>query len=500
MRTAKACYFAFVYNAIVLGWVITAMQKISGPFARWDQWLPEPIWQFVSSRWPEAGLFGGPNEGITILALVGLAALYSTLGGLRGVVFTDIIQLVLALIGAVALAWFGLEAVGGASALLSGLEGQLSPQRFGEILRFTPPREGLSFLPLQAFCVYLCVRWWATPMGDGGGYIAQRLMAARSPRDARQAAGIFVVLHYVLRPWPWIVVGLVGLVLFPLGSEGSIFAEGALVAGDREMAYPVLASVVLQPGMLGLLLASLLAAFMSTVDTHLNWGVSYLANDLWTKRFRPHAGPREVVAVGRIASLVFAILALVAASQISSVEQAWRFVAALGSGLGLPVLLRWVWWRANAAAEIWGAVTSLTVTCGLFLWGGLEHPLFGELRLPWEYELLLAVGSAALASLLALWIYGPSDEDCLVAFYRRVQPPGWWGPIRAKAGIDTPQLSVRRMALAWLAGAVGLLAAIFAPGHLLFGETGLAVLEIVVAGVGGATAYFLTKEKEAVAR
>lgn len=496
LRSAKACYFALVYNSIVLGWVIAAMQKIAGPFARWGDWLPSGVWSWFSSVWPE-GLFGGPDQGLTILLMVGLAATYSTLGGLRGVVVTDVIQLVLAAVGAVALAWFGLEAVGGLDGLLSGLRSSLSPQRYEEVLRFVPPQEGLSFLPLQAFAVYLLIRWWATPMGDGGGYIAQRLMAARSPEDARQAAGIFVVLHYIMRPWPWLLVGLIGLVVFPMGNEASRFAVGALVEGDREMAYPALASVVLKPGMLGLLLASLLAAFMSTVDTHLNWGVSYIANDLWTKRFRPEASPREVVRVGRVASLLFAALALVAASQIDSVEQAWKFVAGLGSGLGLPVLLRWVWWRANAEAEIWGALASFAVTCGLSIWGTWELPLFGTLALPWEYSLLLAVTAAAVASFSALWIYGPSDEETLLAFYRRVRPPGWWGPVRAKIGQEvSPGTSPGRMALAWLLGACGLMAGIFAPGHLLLGHFPLGVAELALALILGFTAFFLVRDEE----
>jgi len=485
LRTAKAIYFSLVYNAIVLGWVIAAMQKITAPFVRWEEWLGTPLWNKVLAVWP-GDLLGGAEQGLAAVVLVGLAASYSTLGGLRGVIVTDLVQLALALAGSVALVVLGLSAVGGLSGLGGELSTVLSPHRFEEVVRFSPPPEGLSFLSIQAFAVYLLIRWWASPTGDGGGYIAQRLMAARSPEDARQAAGIFVVFHYILRPWPWILVGLIGLVVFPPGDEAALHSVGELVRADREMAYPALASVVMGPGVLGLLLVSLLAAFMSTVDTHLNWGVSYVANDLWKVHVRPEASPAEVVRVGRLASILFALLALVAASQIGSVEQAWKFVAALGSGLGLPVLLRWLWWRTNAQAEIFGALGSLAVTLALAFWGEWQHPLFGLGRLPWEYEFSLAVLAGATGALSAIWIFGPPAREVLMEFYRRVHPPGCWGPvIRLLPDSDQGResLTLQRVIVAWTLGAVGLIAGIFAPGHLFLGSPLLGLLEGAVAVV-----------------
>jgi len=487
LRSAKAVYFALVYNAIVLGWVISAMQKIAAPFVRWSEWLGEDRWAAIASLWPGEFL-GGADEGLGVVLLVALACTYSTLGGLRGVIFTDIIQLLLAGVGSIMLLVLGLREIGGMAGLHERLGTTLSLRRAEEILHFAPPQEGLPFLSFQAFMIYLVIRWWASPTADGGGYIAQRLMAARSPEDARQAAGVFVVLHYILRPWPWIVVGLVGLVAFPPGQESSLYSVGSLVAEDREMAYPALASAVMGPGLLGLLLVSLLAAFMSTVDTHLNWGVSYVANDLWKTRIRPSAGPRELVRVGRVASVVFACLALLAASQIGSVERAWKFVAALGSGLGLPVLLRWLWWRTNAAAEIAGALGSFTVTLGLYLWPGWQHPLFGVGRLPWEFEFLLAVVAGVAACLAAIWVYGPPPQATLIRFYETVGPPGRWGPISemsSRTDKARKALSIRRMLAAWFLGSVALVLAIFAPGHLLLGSEGLGVAEFLVAAVLG---------------
>jgi SSS family solute:Na+ symporter len=459
LRSLKAVFFSLVYNAIVLGWVIRAMQKIAAPFARWEDWLPGGLYASLVSQWPADTPLGGLDEALTIVLLVAGAAAYSTLGGLRGVVMTDLVQLGLAFVGSFALAWVALDAVGGPSGLVAGLHAQLGEVRAAEVLAFHPLGHPLGFLPLQAFAVYVLMRWWAHPMGDGGGYIAQRLLSARSPGDARTAAGVFLALHYVVRPWPWVLVGLVGLVLFPPGAETLLHPEGALVAADREMAYPVSAGVLLQPWLLGLLVASLLAAFMSTVDTHLNWGVSYVAHDLWAGRVRPGCSAAEEVLVGRIATAVFAVLAIAVTTQIGSVEKAWKFVAALGSGMGLPVLLRWVWWRVNAQAEMAGALGSFAVAVGAALWAP---------EAPWEAVLAVAIATGAVGSLGSIWWFGPASPETLQRFHARVDPPGAWGPVRAARGLPAaPRHELVRLGLAWALGALALVAAIFAPGALL---------------------------------
>ncbi|MCO4774344.1 MAG: sodium transporter, partial [Deltaproteobacteria bacterium] len=415
LRSMKAVFFSLVYNAIVLGWVIRAMQKIAAPFARWEDWLPEGMHASMVRVWPADTPLGGVDEALTIFLLVALAAGYSALGGLRGVVVTDLVQFCLALVGSFALAWVALDAVGGPTGLVTGLKDVLGEAGAAEVLAFHPVGVELGYLPLQAFAVYLFMRWWAHPMGDGGGYIAQRLLAARDPGEARVAAGVFVVLHYVVRPWPWVLVGLAGLVLFPPGAETSLHSVGALVAADREMAYPVAAGLLLPPWLLGLLVASLLAAFMSTVDTHLNWGVSYVAHDLWARRVRPGCSSREEVIVGRVATVVFALAAIAVTTQIGSVEKAWKFVAALGSGMGLPVLLRWLWWRINAQAEMAGALGSFTVAIVAAFW-------FPDAR--WESVLGVAIGTGATASMICVAAFGPPPMEALITFHERVNPPG----------------------------------------------------------------------------
>ena len=490
LRIFKALFFSVVWNAIVLGWVLRAMQKISAPFVRWEDWLPHGLWARLSAHWDPSGPLGGLDELLTIVVLLMLATLYSTLGGLRGVILTDLLQFLLAMIGAFALAGFVLVEVGGPSGLVSSLYEVLGAERAAETLAFVPPRGGLSFLSLQAFAVYLFLFWWSHPMGDGGGYIAQRLSAARSPRDAQVAAGVFLVLHYVVRPWPWIVVGLAGLVLFPsleLVADPAAHGQLALlVASDPEMAYPVLAARSLPPGLLGVLLASLFAAFMSTVDTHLNWSVSYVAHDLWANRIRPGCSPREEVLVGRVASVVFAVLALLVATRIGSVEKAWKFVAALGAGMGLPVLLRWVWWRVNAQAEIGGALGSFLVT--------LLITLFVD-DLLWEYTLALSVAGGVSCALLGVLLFGPADPEVLDGFWTRVRPPGFWGPVRARSATPGSALAVTGMVGAWLAAALALICLIFAPGHLVLGRYGSCLILVGLAILlGGVARRFMHRQ------
>ncbi len=488
LRSLKAIFFSLVYNSIVLGWVIRAMQKIAAPFARWEDWLPGSLYGWFAGWWPPDTPLGSIDEALTIVLLVALAAGYSMLGGLRGVVVTDLLQFALALFGSVALAVAVLDAVGGPSGLVASLEDTLGPDAAAQILAFHPVGTELGYLPLQAFAVYLLMRWWAHPMGDGGGYIAQRLLAARDPGQARTAAGVFVVLHYVIRPWPWVLVGLAGLVLFPPGAEDSVHAMGSLVAEDREMAYPVAAGLLLSPWLLGLFVASLLAAFMSTVDTHLNWGVSYVAHDLWA-RIRPECGPREEVLVGRVSTAAFALAAIAVTTQIGSVEKAWKFVAALGSGMGLPVLLRWLWWRVNAQAEMAGALGSVSVAVGAAV-------LTPDAR--WETVLALAIGTGAVLSMVCVHLFPSAPMEALVRFHERVDPPGLWGPVRKARGLPSRAggRALIPVATAWFVGAVALVAAIFAPGAMLLHSLAEGLAWTLLACVAGIAAWRLAAWQE----
>jgi SSS family solute:Na+ symporter len=262
-------------------------------------------------------------------------------------------------------------------------------------------------------------------------------------------------------------------------------AAGAMVAADREMAYPVLMAELLPSGVLGLLFASLLAAFMSTVDTHLNWGSSYLVNDLYRRFLRPRAGQRELVRVGRVSVLALAMLAVVVAAQIESIEAAWRFFIALGAGLGLPSMLRWLWWRVNAWTEIVGM--SVATLSALVL-----YPLFPDARD--EYLLLAIVTISMTAALAATFLTAAVPRDHLAEFVKRVRPPGWWAGIPGAA----PGIAIRWTAAAWVAGNTGVFALTFGVGHGLLGSPllgalmallGAASLAFTVAAAGRARAH-----------
>ena len=336
---------------------------------------------------------GGPGDTLTVLVLFGLIGIYSCLGGIRGVILTDLFQFALALAASVLFAWFAVDSVGGMDGLLAGLAVHYDAD---QVLAFVPS-SGAAWLPLQVFFIYLSVQWWAQFASDGSGYLAQRLFTAKSDAHAEAGGLWFAVANYGLRTWPWVLIGLVGMVAFAPGAVGN-GAAAAMVADDPEMAYPVLMAELLPTGLLGILFASLLAAFMSTVDTHLNWGASYLVNDVYHRFLRPEAGDRELVRVSRAVVFGLVLLALAAAARIESIEQAWRFLIALGAGLGLPSMLRWLWWRVNAWTEIAGIVVATSTALVLY-------PLFPDVRD--EYLLLAIVGISVPAALAATLLTPP---------------------------------------------------------------------------------------------
>lgn len=468
LRGFKSVFFAILINGIVLGWVIRAMVKIAAPFVRWEEWLGAGRLAAFESAWPDAITIGGSGDTLTVLVLFGLIALYSSMGGIRGVILTDLLQFVLGLGGSVLFAWIAVDSVGGISGLHAGLTEHYDAER---VLSFVPGA-GAAWLPVQLFLIYVAVQWWAQYFSDGSGYIAQRLFTAKDDTHAEAGGVWFAVANYAVRTWLWVLVGLVALVVYPPGVPTGPGA--AIVAADREMAYPVLMGELLPAGALGLLFASLLAAFMSTVDTHLNWGSSYLTNDLYRRFVRPRATQRELILVSRTSVFLLALLAVVVAAQIESIEQAWRFFIALGAGLGLPSMLRWLWWRVNAWTEITGMVVAVVTAL-------VVYPLFPDTRD--EYLLLVIVGVSMTAALVATLLTKPVGEAQLTRFTERVRPPGAWRGLPGSA----PARSTLLTAWAWVAGNIGIFALLFGGGHLLLGRPWLGALLLLV-GVGGTVA------------
>ena len=439
-----------IQNCVVLGWVLRAMVKVSSPFFLWHEWFPG-FMAGVEAVWPTGTALGNASEGMTILVLLLIVGFYSTLGGLRGVVLTDLAQLSLALIGSTWLAVCAWRAVGGRSGLLDGLTALYGPGHAYLDWFPTPGSGWLGAVGVSAaiFGLYIVVQSFSNMSADGGGYFMQRLNAANSPEAASRATLLFLVIHYMVRVWPWFIVGLAALVLIPLGNEAaSLNGAGALVAADREMAWPVLMAYLLGPGWLGIVLTSLLAAFMSTVDTHINWGASYLVNDVWLV-LRPTASDREQMRVARSAVILFVLLAIVVSARIDTIAQAWKWMATLGAALGLPTLLRWLWWRVNASGEIGAMIAGLSVGTVLALLTDVPY----EIRLIW-------VATASLTGLLAGMFLGPPTEPGkLKQFVDTVQPFGAWPYAHPRGG-----RAALRLAGSWAAVVGGVLLLLYV-GH-----------------------------------
>ena len=465
LRAMRAGLYGVVFNCIVLGWVLRAMVKIVSPFFHWEQWLPG-LFGAVASVWPSDAALGTPSDAMTILVLLTIVGAYSTMGGIRGVILTDVFQLGLAIVGSAWFAWIAWDRVGGGAGVTTRLAAL-----YGEdhaYLDLWPSLAGgwagAAQVGALGFGLYLLVESYANVPADGGGYLMQRLATTRSPRDARKAALTFLGIQYVVRVWPWFMVALAGLVLIPIGHEATALGGAAAAVGhDRELAYPVLMGVLLPKAVLGLVLASLIAAFMSTVDTHLNWGASYVVTDLFL-RVRPDASDRMQVRVARSSVVVFAGVAALVSFGIDSIAQAWQWIAALGATLGPPTVLRWLWWRINASAELGAMAVGLPVAFLLSL-----------TDMPYELSLVAISGSSLLGVAAGTWFGRQTDPAVIASFVDTARPIGFW-PGRTVADGLRELASAGGQWLSVVAGGVIVIAgmhAYFVGGHPLAALVGI---------------------------
>lgn len=413
LRLLRAGLGGIVINCIIMGWVIRAMVKISREFFDWQEIAPW-LYHLVSYIWPQS--FGSPSEGVTILVLILLVVVYSTMGGIRGVIYTDMLQFGLAFGGSILLATTLWGEVGGQAGIRSSLA-KLYGADHSYLDLFPGAGSWVTHLEVGAgvFALYLLVQSFARPDVDGGGYIMQRLNATEGDDGARKAAATFVLFHYLIRAWPWLVVGVAALVLIPLGQEAQVF-EGAAahLAEDREAAYPFLMKQYLSPWALGLLLTSFLAAFMSTMDTHLNWGASYIVND-WLPRLYGELDIQKQVLAARCSVAGFGVLAILVSFQIDTIEKAWEVIAAIGASLGFPTVLRWLWWRVSAWSEL------LSITFGLTAYGVVLY-----LGQPYQLAIIVITLAAAVGTLVGAYLLPPTDPEVVESFYQRVRPAGVW--------------------------------------------------------------------------
>jgi len=468
LRAFKAGWFATVYNFIVMGWVINGMSTVIAVLTGVDQWLATWI-------------------------LVAVAVLYTVLSGFWGVALTDLVQFLLAMVGSLILTFKAVTAAGGLRSLLEKAEAVAgAPENLGSLVPPVDPplfSEGFVGSPFFTFAVFITLMWWCNHNADGGGYIIQRMAACRDEREALKATLWFNVANYALRVWPWILVALASLVLYPQ------IADQAGASGHK-LAYPLVLGAVLGPGLKGLLVTTFLAAFMSTIDTHLNWGASYLVNDIYRRFVRRDAGERHYVAVGRLAVLLLIAMAALLSGFMSSIERAWIFVWAMSAGIGGVLILRWFWWRINAWSELSALGASIVVTFGLEFLAFLQSApgqyklfattpsLFG-ITLGTAHKALLVVPISIACWVTVTMLTRPEPRETLVAFYRRVRPGGAWGDIAAEAGDVIHRPVLKGILLTWLGGVALIYGLTFGIGQLVLLRVGQGLLLLALAAAGG---------------
>jgi SSS family solute:Na+ symporter len=437
LRAFRACYLAIPINCIIMGWVTHAMATI-------------------------LGLTMGVGKWQATILLFAVTAFYSILSGLWGVVVTDFFQFVLAMAGSVALAVFALAAVGGFAGLEVGLNTRFPSASPLALL----PEPDAAWMPALTFFVYIAVNWWASwyPGAEpgGGGYVAQRILATKNERHAFLAALWFNIAHYVLRPWPWILVALCSMLLYP-------------GLANPEEGYVKVMVDYLPPVWRGFLLAAFFAAYMSTISTHLNWGASYLVNDVYRRYVRADAGAPHYAAVGRWATLGMMVLSGLITYQLKSVEGAWKFLLAIGAGTGLVYLLRWYWWRINAWSEVSAMVGAFVLSLSLQFGVGLDPDSprgFGVL-------MLFTVAGTTLVWLVVTYLTPPEPREHLKRFYERVRPGGWgWEEVAGHADEEGPGYAGF---LQWVVGCAIVYLGLFGTGQLLLGRPWRGWLLVMIA-------------------
>ncbi|EMK05143.1 MULTISPECIES: sodium:solute symporter family protein [Leptospira] len=471
LRMVKAFYLSILVNSIVLGWVFKAMSKITGPFLDWKDLLGADRFAIIQNVWPSFLIFDSLNNTITVLILFLVVIVYSSMGGIQGVILTDLVQFALGMGGAILFAVYAVSSQGGVSGLLSKME-EIYPDKHKSILSFWPDFQEAS-LPINVFLIFISVQWWAQYYSDGSGYLAQRIHTAKNPKEAEKGSLWFNVANFMIRTWPWILTALVTLVVFPLHDPTKYFSEGWIVGGDREMGYPILMKLILPNGILGIVFASLMAAFMSTADTHINWGASYIVNDFYLRFVHPKADDKTLVKASRIAVVTMSIIAILVATQIQSIANAWKFLLAFASGMGLPQILRWIWWRTNAWTELSGMITALILSMILY-------PSFPNVRS--EYLLFWVAIGSVVVSILVTFLTPPVPQNTLDDFIKRVDPIGFWKGEDNKKRLD----DFYKKIFLWLLGTAALFFGMFSLGYfflLRFWQGLLCLIGFVLLGI-----------------
>ena len=464
LRGFRALYLGLLMNCLILGWVTKAMTSIVA------------VTLGVSDRSALA---------ICVFFLIPFTGLYVALGGLWGVLWTDLFQFALKMAIVIAVAWYAVVATGGMSALLSRL-GEMrnaAGPGAGDVTSFFPDfsrpagQEALWTLPVLTFLVNIGLQWWAFwyPGAEpgGGGYIAQRIFSAKDERNGLLSVLWFNIAHYAVRPWPWILTAMAAIVLYPHLEH-------------PETGYMLIVSQHVPPALRGIVIAGFMAAFMSTIATQLNWGASYLVADFYRRFLKRDGSEHHYVQVSRLATVLLVIASAYVSAQLVSIRSGWEFVLEVGAGTGGVYLLRWYWWRINAWSEISAMATAMVVSV-LLRW---LAPFSGTGPVVFAKTALTTTVVTTLVWMIVTLVTKPEPEEVLLKFYRAVRPhvSGWQAVARLAPEVP-PTRDVGRNLLSWVLGCAMVYLALFGLGRVLLGPMGQGIVLLFASGVCAAALY-----------
>jgi len=456
LRGFRALYLGIPINCIILGWVNKAMVDIL--------MLVLGVTKLQALA--------------IVIGMIALTSFISTLSGLWGVLVTDMFQFVIKMSMVIALAVFAVRAVGGIDAMkmkLAAIDATRGNQ--GSVLNFIPDLNS-AWMPLITFLVYISVNWWATwyPGAEpgGGGYIAQRMFSAKDEKNSLLATLWFNIAHYALRPWPWILVALASLILYP-GLQ------------KPETGYILVMIAYLPPSLRGLMIAAFAAAYMSTIATQLNWGASYLVNDFYKRFLKPHESDRHYVRISQAATVLLTIVSAVVTFYLDSIAGAWKLLVVTGAGTGSVLLLRWYWWRINAWSEVSSMISAFVVSVALQTVWRLDT----DQPVDFAWIMIITVAITTVVWLAVTFLTKPERDDVLLSFYVRTRPSaaGWGRIARMKPEIQPSRDGLSNL-VDWIAGCVLIYGILFGTGKLLLHEAASGVVLIAAGLLGGAVIYW----------
>ena len=458
LRGFRALYLGLLMNCLILGWVTKAMTAIVAA---------------------SLGISEATSLWICVFFLIPFTGFYVALGGLWGVLWTDLFQFVLKMAIVIGIAWYAIDAVGGMHVMLAKLDAMRAaagPSAADPTAFFPDFSRPFTFqaiwaLPVITFTVYLGLQWWAFwyPGAEpgGGGYIAQRIFSARDERNGLLSVLWFNVAHYALRPWPWILAALAVIVLYPGLSQ-------------PEPAYMRIVADHLPHALRGVVFAGFMAAFMSTVATQLNWGASYLVADFYRRFVKRDGTEKHYVLISRLATVLLVVVSAYVSARLGSIVAGWEVVLTIGAGTGGVYLLRWYWWRINAWSEIAAMATAIAVTAAL----SWLKPFSGSEAVLFAKNALVTTVLTSFVWIVVTFLTKPESEEVLLKFYRKVRPHvAGWGPV-AQLARDVPQTrDLGRNLLSWALGCGMVYLALFGSGKMLLGKIGFGFVLLVLAAI-----------------